>query len=128
MARLKRENSALQNEYNALANQFYQDTASQPDVCGPIIAKADSVIKKSAQVSDSLRAEILRQELLTKLEESKSIQYLDLYTLERNNYLGAEQNIVTLKKELAKTNTWWKRNEKWVYGGIGAVLGILVAK
>jgi len=125
---LKKEVSRLEKERDELAAAFYRDTASAPDDCALIIAKADSAIKASAQVSDSLKAEVLQQEGLTENEKAKTEQYRGLYLLEKGNYKSAEGNISQLKKELNRQTNWWHRNEKWIYGGLGMVLGILIMK
>lgn len=128
VAALKKQISKLENERDGLIADFVADTSAQPDDCAPIIALADSALKKSVQVADSLKAQVTIQEDLTKKEQEKAQQFRALYLFERNNYESSEADVERLKKQLAKEMTWWRKNEKWFFAGGAAALMFLIAK
>ncbi len=43
-------------------------------------------------------------------------------------YDGCQDDVATLTNRLNKQTTWWRKNEKWIFLGAGALGGILIAK
>ena len=43
-------------------------------------------------------------------------------------YSDCTKDLNNSQEELRQKNNWWNRNEKWVFLGLGAIGGVLIAK
>jgi hypothetical protein len=118
---LKKENGRLKRLIDDQVGYYESDTVFQTETC-------DSIIQLYSQYSDSLRSEIVQHEAkfaatdsLLILERSESARYKSMYE-------WSESDNLKLAEQLARKNTWWRRNEKWVYFGVGFVSSKLLLK
>lgn len=117
----------LKSEYRDLeqliANQvdgIEEDTTR--DDCAPLVAKYDSALVLYAQYADTLKRTIGVQDGLLVVKDSTISIYQQKYRQIESSYKSAQQDVLILHNELNKKDTWWKRNEKWIYF-IGGVIG-----
>lgn len=123
MAKIKR----MKSEYRALegliADQvegYESDTARHEPECAQVVNRCDSILALYAEYTDTLVATIQELEDLNQKKDDR-IKVLDnRYTQLNLSYNGAKTDISILKDQLASKQTWWARNQKWVYfvGGI----------
>jgi len=43
-------------------------------------------------------------------------------------YSGCQDDVLLLQKKLEQQNTWWKKNEKWIYLGVGVIGTAILVK
>jgi hypothetical protein len=114
---LKSKNQTLLSQYQELKNSYKKDTLKTP-ISDSLINVSDTIInvqQKELAIKDTI---ISGQDTRITL---KNLQLIN--TTQSLNY--AYTNINTLTANLEKQNTWWKRNQKWVYFGLGALIPTL---
>jgi len=97
---------------HTLAN-YEKDTTAQTPTCdsiinlfGKVVVRQDSTIQQERIKSTSLTSEVkVTRALLAGCGESLIVE---------------KNNVKELKEALRREMSWWNRNEKWVYFGVGA--------
>lgn len=91
------------------------------DVQKDVILNQDTIITVRGEQIDSYKLTItdLNKKYDVQLKETNRTKIM---------YDDCQADVATLTNRLKKQTTWWKRNEKWVYLGSGALAGILIVK
>lgn len=114
--RLKKENASLKAIVADRVEVYQADTTQQTPKC-------DSVISAYIEYTDTLQATIRQYDTLSVIQDSTISFWMVQTRYADNNYRSATKDIISLQRELAKKNTWWAKNEKWIYliGGFVAM-------
>ena len=127
-SRLKVKIGKLETELQSRIDSFNQDTTGMGDEFDYRMSQARSIIEDCQTVNDSLHLALRAQESLTLATARSDSIHVRWYEQEKSDHATSDDNIRKLKAEIQSQNTWWKRNGKWVCGGIGFVLGVFVMK
>jgi hypothetical protein len=125
----------LQNKANNSVANYNKDTANHTVKCDSAIQALQTVNRSLYIQRDSLSSQC--KELDQEAEEYSR----QLYSCEKANKLGLEEiqskeNSFAdsqkvnqqLRDQINKQNTWLKRNEKWIYMGVGILGTILIMR
>lgn len=108
-------------ERNELLASYKKDTTLQTEECNEIIAKDNEVIETQKEVITLLKADTTLLSLT--LNDQKKKYYIELEnhnrTLDLYNYSKSKNE--ELANMLKKNNTWFKRNESWLYFISGSI-------
>lgn len=123
--KLNKENKELRNE---LA-QLYNDTAVMdlPTCIGITEIQRDIIVNRDSVVDHQVKEIVTYQMTLTDLNLKYESQLKETVRTQ-GMYKGCEADNDLLIKKLAKQNTWWKRNEKWMFLGAGIIGTTLLLK
>jgi len=105
---LQSEIGDLKAQLKAQEENYFSDTTIQNPKCDSIINTSNNIIHRQ----DSIL--LLRSERITNLETKIIIQDTE-FKAQETSLNNAYVNIDKLKIELNKQNSWWRRNEKWIY-------------
>lgn len=121
---LSKEIGTLKSELNALKDKPFEDITE----CEKVVEKQDEVIAKQDDIITKQDSTIT----LHKLTISDLNKKFELEQAEKIRINGMYDNCITdnekLIKALNKRDTWWVRNEKWVFLGVGVVGTALILK
>lgn len=123
----KSKSLRLIKERDSLLEGYLADTLSQSDKCDEIIEKDNEIIS-SQQITIS-KLETDTTILSFYLRDTEKKYYIEVSNHNRTKDLNelCNKNTMILMNNLRSKNTWYKRNEKWIYFGSGIVLtGIAV--
>lgn len=108
-------------ERNELLASYKKDTTLQTEECNEIIAKDNEVIETQKEVITLLKEDTTLLSL--SLNDQKKKYYIELEnhnrTLDLYNYSKSKNE--ELENMLKKNNTWFKRNESWLYFISGSI-------
>ena len=123
--KLNNENKDLRNE---LA-QLYNDTAVMdlPTCLEITEIQRDIIVNRDSVVDHQIKQITTYQMTLTDLNLKYESQLKETVR-KQEMYNGCMADSEKLKKQLAKQNTWWKRNEKWMFLGAGIIGTTLLLK
>jgi hypothetical protein len=126
IASLEKDNIKLKKDLQ-VAYQEFEDSATLEQcknvvtIQKDLILNQDTLIKEKSVKIDSY-----------KLTLSDMNKKYDIQVQETNRkddmYNGCQKDLGVMTEELNRQNTWWKRNEKWVYLGAGALGTFLIIK
>lgn len=109
-------------ERNELLASYKKDTTLQTEECNEIIAKDNEVIETQKEVITLLKSDTTLLSL--SLNDQKKKYYIELEnhnrTLDLYNYSKSKNE--ELENMLKKNNTWFKRNESWLYFISGSII------
>ena len=91
------------------------------DVQKDVILNQDTIITIRGEQIDSYKL------TLTDMNKKYDVQLKETLRT-KTMYDGCQGDVATLTNRLNKQATWWRKNEKWVYLGAGALAGILIIK
>ena len=123
--KLNKENKQLRNE---LA-QLYNDTAVMDlptcleitEIQKDIIVNRDSVVDKQDEQIATYQITLTDLNLKYESQLKETVRTQEMYKA-----CGVDND--KLKQRLAKQNTWWRRNEKWMFLGAGIIGTTLLLK
>ena len=121
LSETRKENKTNEAKLNAKIQAYQSDTTSQTPAC-------DSVISQARIVIDNLKEEVrlvsdINKNLNLKIEIGES----ELTRTSQSLSLAYASN-EKLQKVIYSQNTWWRRNEKYVYYGAGVATAIAIIK
>lgn len=117
----------LIKERDALLNGYIADTLSQSDKCNDIIEKDGEIISSQQITISKLETDTTILSFYLNDTKKKYFIEVDNHNRTKDINLICKQNQELLIKELQKQNTWWRRNEKWIYFGAGLIVPIAIA-
>ena len=91
------------------------------DVQKDVILNQDTIITIRGEQIDSYKL------TLNDLNRKYDVQLKETLRT-KTMYDGCQADVATLTNRLNKQPTWWRKNEKWIFLGAGALGGILIAK
>lgn len=122
----KKENTSLKKKLSTLEQEYKDSSTIEKceeivEVQKEVIINQDSIIVKKDVVIGTYddRIKLLNVQLVIKDEQA--IRQAELYS-------RCQDNTDRLVRELKRKNTWWKRNEKWIYFGAGAAGTFFLAR
>jgi hypothetical protein len=86
-----------------------------------VINKQDTIINVQSNQVESYKLTV------KDLNDKYDIQYKETLRT-RMMYNDCQNDVEILVKRLEKQNTWYKKNEKWIYLGIGVVTTLIITK
>ena len=86
-----------------------------------VILNQDTIITIRGEQIDSYKL------TLTDMNKKYDVQLKETLRT-KTMYDGCQGDVATLTNRLNKQTTWWRKNEKWIFLGAGAIGGILIAK
>ena len=118
---LQTENRQLRTQLDEKVREYTENITVQTPECDTIIATAHQVI-------DSLEVE---KKHLTEIACNYREMFItadSAFNLQSQSLTNAYANIEAIKAKHAKQNTWYRRNEKWIFLGAGMVGTFLIIK
>lgn len=103
------------------------DTARYEPECVSVVHRCDSILALYAEYADALVATVQEQDDLIRAKDERITVLDNRYTQLNLSYNSAKIDISILKEQLSSKQTWWARNQKWVYfiGGMAGAALIL---
>ena len=86
-----------------------------------IIEKQDTIIENKTKEIDLYRLSLYDMNRKYELENKEHNRAKEMYS-------NCTKDLNNSQEELKKKNNWWNRNEKWMFLGLGAIGGVLIAK
>lgn len=126
VARLKKKIGVLETDLQARIDLFDQDTTDLGDECDYRLSQARSILNDCQDINDTLNVALRGQELLTVLAEKKDSLHLLWYDQEKLDHNASDRSVAELRKELIKQTSGWKKNEKWMYMGVGVAIPVIL--
>ena len=109
-------------ERNELLTSYKKDTTKQTVECNEIIAKDIEVITTQKEVITLLKSDTALLSLSLNDQKKKYYIEVDSHSRTLNLYNASKTKNEELLNLLKKDNTWFKRNERWLYFFSGSVL------
>lgn len=113
----------LRDVYDEFSNNIDDITTCKKvvDVQKNVILNQDTIITVRGEQIDSYKL------TLTDLNKKYDVQLKETQRT-KTMYDECQGDVATLTKRLEKQTTWWRKNEKWLFLGVGALGGILLVK
>jgi len=122
IASLEKDNLKMRKKLEEI---YQENDIVDLEACAEIVEVQKDIIENRDSVVIEQKKEIdIQKESLVFLNEKYNKQ-VEETTRVRSLQNQCESDVILLQKQLEKQNTWWKRNEKWLYLGAG-VLGTLI--
>ena len=109
-------------ERNELLTSYKKDTTKQTVECNEIIAKDIEVITTQKEVITLLKSDTALLSLSLNDQKKKYYIEVDSHSRTLNLYNDSKTKNEELLNLLKKDNTWFKRNERWLYFFSGSLL------
>ena len=129
---IKSKNTGLLKENNKLKTQIdsiyaVADTLDLAncnkvvDFQSELIENQDTIIENQYKEIDVYRISLysMNQKYIAEQSEKMRVRWM---------YDECTSDNVNLSKALKKHESWWAKNDKWVFGGLGILAGIIIAK
>jgi predicted S18 family serine protease len=126
--RLKSEYRQLEALIVRQVEGYESDSMYNDPECASVVQRCDSILALYAEYSDTLVATINEQEDLISAKDERIAVMDNRYNQLNLSYSSAKLDISIMKEQLASKNTWWARNQKWIYFVGGAVGAALILK
>lgn len=126
--RLKSEYRQLEALIVAQVDGYESDSMYNNPECESVVQRCDSILALYAEYSDTLVATIQEQDDLIAAKNERIAAMDNRYNQLNLSYSSAKLDISIIKEQLASKNTWWARNQKWIYFVGGAVGAALILK
>lgn len=91
------------------------------DFQSELILNQDTIIENQYKEIDVYRVSLYSMNQKYVYEQSEKMRV-------RGMYDECTSDNVNLSKALQKHESWWSKNDKWVFGGLGILVGIIIAK
>lgn len=111
-----------ESERNELLISYKKDTTKQTVECNEIIAKDIEVITTQKEVITLLKSDTALLSLSLNDQKKKYYIEVDSHSRTLNLYYDSKTKNEELLNLLKKDNTWFKRNERWLYFFSGSLL------
>ena len=105
----------FESERNELLTSYKKDTAKQTAECNEIIAKDIEVITTQKEVITLLKSDTTLLSLSLNDQTKKYYIEVENHSRTLNLYYDSKTKNEELLNLLKKDNTWFKRNERWLY-------------
>lgn len=109
-------------ERNEMLTSYKKDTTKQTVECNEIIAKDIEVITTQKEVITLLKSDTALLSLSLNDQKKKYYIEVDSHSRTLNLYNDSKTKNEELLNLLKKDNTWFKRNERWLYFFSGSLL------
>ena len=126
--RLKSEYRQLEALIVRQVEGYESDSMYNDPECASVVQRCDSILALYAEYSDTLVSTINEQEDLISAKDERIAVMDNRYNQLNLSYSSAKLDISIMKEQLASKNTWWARNQKWIYFVGGAVGAALILK
>ena len=121
------ENKELKKQLRSVYDEF-SDNIDDIVTCKRVVEVQKDVILNQDTIITVIGEQIDSYKLtLTDLNRKYDVQLKETQRT-KMMYDGCQGDVATLTKRLEKQNTWWRKNEKWLFLGAGAIGGMLIAK
>ncbi len=121
------ENKELKKQLRDVYDEF-SDNIDDIVTCKRVVEVQKDVILNQDTII-TIRGEQIDSYKLTLTDMNKKYD-VQLKETQRTKtmYDGCQGDVATLTNRLNKQTTWWRKNEKWLFLGAGALGGILLVK
>ena len=126
IASLEKANDKLKKDLQ-IAYQEFEDSATLEqcnnvvDIQKELILNQDTIITEKTMIIDSYKLTLSDMNKKYEIQVQETNRKEDMYN-------GCQKDLGIMTDELNRQNTWWKRNEKWIYLGAGALGTFLIIK
>lgn len=122
---LDKENKKLRKQLEDIYND--NDTINL-ETCLEIVDIQQDIISNRDSVIDIQTGQIYLHRLTIADLNIKYDKQLSETDRVKSMYSGCQDDVLLLQKKLEQQNTWWKKNEKWIYLGVGVIGTAILVK
>lgn len=122
---LDKENKKLRKQ---LENIYNDNDTINLETCLEIVDIQQDIISNRDSVIDIQTGQISLHRLTIADLNIKYDKQLSETNRVKSMYSGCQDDVLLLQKKLEQQNTWWKKNEKWIYLGVGVIGTAILVK
>jgi len=126
---LESDNKALRGKLGKILVDYYADTTKRTlENCERVVDVQSQVIQNQDTIIQEQTTQIGSYIVTVEGLENKAVILTDQAERTKQLYDICQDNTDRLIRELKKQNTWWRRNEKWIFLGAGVAGTLLILK